>query len=60
MLRSVAKFPTYRRKFRQIVKALIIYSIAKEGSTKPIAYPAIKDGSMRSSSVRSVASVEIV
>ncbi|KAL3525700.1 hypothetical protein ACH5RR_014072 [Cinchona calisaya] len=60
MLRSVAKFPTYRRKFRQIVKALIIYSIAKEGSNTPISYPATKDGSMRSASIRSIASVEIV
>ncbi|XP_059623874.1 uncharacterized membrane protein At3g27390 [Cornus florida] len=47
MIRSVTKFPTYRRKFRQIVKALIIYSIEKEGS-------------IRSISSRSVASVEIV
>nr|XP_027078039.1 uncharacterized membrane protein At3g27390-like isoform X1 [Coffea arabica] len=60
MLRSVSKFPTYRRKFRHIVKALIIYSITKEGSNKPTSYPLTKDGSMRSASVRSVASVEIV
>uniref|UniRef100_A0A5B6ZXK5 Uncharacterized protein n=1 Tax=Davidia involucrata TaxID=16924 RepID=A0A5B6ZXK5_DAVIN len=47
MIRSLSKFPTYRRKFRQIVKALIIYSMEKEGS-------------MRSISSRSVASLEIV
>ncbi|KAL7231817.1 hypothetical protein ACSBR2_009950 [Camellia fascicularis] len=47
MIRSVSKFPTYRRRFRQIVKALIIYSIEKEGAN-------------RSFSMRSVASVEVV
>ncbi|KAA8531708.1 hypothetical protein F0562_006575 [Nyssa sinensis] len=47
MIRSVSKFPTYRRRFRQIVKALIIYSVAKEGLTGSI-------------SSRSVASVEVV
>lgn len=46
MIRSVSKFPTYRRRFRQIVKALIIYSIEKEGAN-------------RSFSMRSVASVEV-
>lgn len=62
MLRSVSKFPTYRRRFRHIVKALIIYSIAKEeGSNKPsMSCPAARDGPMRSASVRSVASIEIV
>ncbi|KAL7186095.1 hypothetical protein ACSBR2_027951 [Camellia fascicularis] len=47
MIRSVSKFPTYRRRFRQIVNALIIYSIEKEGAN-------------RSFSMRSVASVEVV
>ncbi|GAV80687.1 hypothetical protein CFOL_v3_24147 [Cephalotus follicularis] len=47
MVRSVSKFPTYRRRFRQVVKALITYSIEKEGLNKI-------------SSVRSVASIENV
>ncbi|CAK7337650.1 unnamed protein product [Dovyalis caffra] len=47
MSRSISKFPTYRRVFRQVVKALIGYSLEKEGA-------------MRSSSMRSVASNENV
>ncbi|XP_010269252.1 PREDICTED: uncharacterized membrane protein At3g27390 [Nelumbo nucifera] len=47
MMRSISKFPTYRRRFRQVVKVLITYSVEKEGPT-------------RSSSVRSVASIETV
>lgn len=47
MLRSMSKLPTYRRRFRQIVKALVIYSIEKEGVN-------------RSVSGRSVSSVELV
>ncbi|KAK1314514.1 putative membrane protein [Acorus calamus] len=34
MTRSITKFPTYRRRFRQVVKALISYSLEKEGSSK--------------------------
>ncbi|KAF8406335.1 hypothetical protein HHK36_008422 [Tetracentron sinense] len=45
--RSVSKFPTYRRRFRQVVKALMAYSLEKEGST-------------RSNSIRSVVSIEVV
>ncbi|KAL5557029.1 hypothetical protein UlMin_039265 [Ulmus minor] len=47
MVRSVSKFPTYRRKFRQIVKDLVHYSLEKDGSTI-------------SSSMRSIASAENV
>ncbi|GFY93817.1 hypothetical protein Acr_09g0002630 [Actinidia rufa] len=47
MVRSVSKLPTYRRRFRQIVKALIIYHMEKEGSNRSIY-------------LRSVASVEVV
>lgn len=47
MMRSMSKLPTYRRRFRQIVKALVIYSIEKEGVN-------------RSVSGRSVSSVELV
>ncbi|KAM3014381.1 hypothetical protein FF2_027096 [Malus domestica] len=32
MMRSVSKFPTYRRKFRHVVKALLAYSLPKEAS----------------------------
>lgn len=60
MIGSVSKFPTYRRRFRQVVKELIVYSMAKEESSKAIPCSAAKDGSTRSSSIRSVASVEIV
>lgn len=44
IVRSVSKLPTYRRKFRNVVKALIAYSFEK-------------DGTIRSSSARSVASI---
>jgi len=47
MIRSVSKFPTYRRRFRQIVKALVIYSLEKEGSNRFV-------------SGRSVSSIELV
>ncbi|KAJ0096298.1 hypothetical protein Patl1_28719 [Pistacia atlantica] len=47
MVRSVSKFPTYRRTFRQIVKALIAYSV--EGMDAKL-----------SNSNRSVVSIEIV
>lgn len=61
MIRSVSKFPTYRRRFRQVVKELIIYAVAKEESSKDVSCSAAaKGGSTRSSSVRSVASIEIV
>ncbi|KAL0377722.1 UNVERIFIED_CONTAM: putative membrane protein [Sesamum radiatum] len=73
MTRSVSKFPTYRRRYRQVVKDLINYSMGKESSSKAVAYTLTKDGSTRSvtsstakesstrsMSVRSVASVEIV
>ncbi|XP_077214104.1 putative membrane protein At3g27390 [Tasmannia lanceolata] len=47
MMRSVSKLPTYRRRYRQVVKALIAYSLEKEGS-------------IASRSTKSVASIEIV
>ncbi|XP_058228428.1 uncharacterized membrane protein At3g27390 [Rhododendron vialii] len=47
MIRSMSKLPTYRRRFQQIVKALVIYSIEKEGMN-------------RSVSGRSVSPVELV
>ncbi|GAB2282603.1 hypothetical protein Dimus_017141 [Dionaea muscipula] len=31
MVRSISKFPTYRRQFRQIVKALVAYRLENEG-----------------------------
>ncbi|KAI3452032.1 hypothetical protein Pfo_008697 [Paulownia fortunei] len=73
MNKSVSKFPTYRRRYRQVVKDLIIHSIIKDGSSKSIAYSVAKEGStrfisssaakessMRSMSSRSVASIDIV
>lgn len=47
VIRSISKFPTYRRRFRQVVKALMVYYTEKEGV-------------MRSCSMRSVASIENV
>lgn len=44
LTRGASKLPTYRRKYRQVIKHLIVYSMAK-------------DGAMRSMSMRSVASV---
>ncbi|XP_051140895.1 uncharacterized membrane protein At3g27390 [Andrographis paniculata] len=76
MCRSLSKFPTYRRKFRQVVKDLAAYSTGnecaaaqagggslgppKEGSNRSINYSAAKQSSTRSGSTRSVASIEIV
>ncbi|XP_059457984.1 uncharacterized membrane protein At3g27390 [Corylus avellana] len=34
MIRSVSKFPTYRRRFQQVVKGLISYSLEKERSSR--------------------------
>lgn len=31
MVRSVSKLPTYRRRFRKVVKALITYCLEKQG-----------------------------
>ncbi|OVA10451.1 hypothetical protein BVC80_8983g20 [Macleaya cordata] len=47
MTRSISKFPTYRRKFGQVVKNLAAYSSEKDSSTGSI-------------SLRSVASIELV
>ncbi|XP_058097090.1 uncharacterized membrane protein At3g27390-like isoform X1 [Magnolia sinica] len=33
MTRSISKFPTYRRRFRDVIKALIIYSLERGGSS---------------------------
>ncbi|GFQ05085.1 uncharacterized membrane protein at3g27390 [Phtheirospermum japonicum] len=75
MHRSVSKFPTHRRRYRQVVKDLILhtmgkdgsssksisYSVAKEGSNRSInSSSAVKEGSTRSMSVKSVASIDIV
>ncbi|XP_060194792.1 uncharacterized membrane protein At3g27390 [Lycium barbarum] len=62
MIRSVSKFPTYRRKFRQIVKTLIMqYSnSSREGSTRSVPRSVIKNSSTRSVSSRSNGSLEIV
>ncbi|KAK6923026.1 hypothetical protein RJ641_011330 [Dillenia turbinata] len=57
LARSVSKFPTYRRKYRQLVKALVSHSLEKESISQSIE----KDSSIKSSSVRSVvSSIEIV
>lgn len=50
MTRSITKFPTYRRRYRQVVKVLMAYCLDREGSTRT--------GSTRS--VASIASIEIV
>ncbi|KAF9622511.1 hypothetical protein IFM89_031915 [Coptis chinensis] len=47
MTRNISMIPTYRRKYQQVVKDLISYSLEKEGSSK-------------SNSMRSVASVDAV
>ncbi|KAK9948890.1 hypothetical protein M0R45_004444 [Rubus argutus] len=46
MMRSASKFPTYRRKFRQVVKALSTYAIQKEAT--------IRSNSIESTSVEDV------
>ncbi|KAF3438940.1 hypothetical protein FNV43_RR17215 [Rhamnella rubrinervis] len=55
MMRSVSKFPTYRRRFRQVVKALAAYSTEKEDFARSSSMRSIK-----SSSMRSIKSIEIV
>ncbi|OAY35456.1 uncharacterized membrane protein At3g27390 isoform X2 [Manihot esculenta] len=49
MVRSVSKFPTYRRRFRLVVKALITYSTDKEGTGR--------SNSVKCNSIRSVEDV---
>ncbi|WOK94313.1 hypothetical protein Cni_G03015 [Canna indica] len=51
--RSVSKLPTYRRRFRQVIKILLSYSLEKEGYSE-------RGRSYRSHSSRSISSVEIV
>ncbi|CAI9780770.1 unnamed protein product [Fraxinus pennsylvanica] len=68
MTKSVYKFPTYRRRYRQVVKNLICYSVSKDGScssakegfTRSITCSATKEGSNRSMSTRSIGSMDIV
>ncbi|PHT56914.1 hypothetical protein CQW23_05400 [Capsicum baccatum] len=62
MSRSVSKFPTYRRKFKQIVKTLAMqYSnSSREGSTRSVPRSVIKNSSTRSVSTRSNGSLDIV
>ncbi|POO02784.1 membrane protein [Trema orientale] len=47
MVRSISKFPTHRRRYRQVVKDIVAYYLEKENSN-------------RSSSMRSIASIENV
>ncbi|KAL1824319.1 hypothetical protein ACET3Z_011097 [Daucus carota] len=35
LVKSTSKFPTYRRKLRQVVKSLVIHALAKEGGPTP-------------------------
>ncbi|KAL6572938.1 hypothetical protein OROHE_002414 [Orobanche hederae] len=74
MRRSISKFPTHRRRYRQVVKDLILHTmgkdgssskcisrITKEGSNRSVSSSAAaKESSTRSMSVKSVASIEIV
>lgn len=73
IIRSSTKLPTYRRRFRQVVKALVAFALAKEGGSKAVDYSssksgsyrslsstAAKEGSNRSMSTRSIASLDIV
>lgn len=41
IIRGISKFPTYRRKFRQVVKALIVYNMEKESVTRPSSLPSV-------------------
>jgi hypothetical protein len=34
IVRSLSKFPTFRRRFRHVVKLLVAYSIEREGSCR--------------------------
>ncbi|ONK67274.1 uncharacterized protein A4U43_C06F18440 [Asparagus officinalis] len=47
MMRSISKFPTYRRRYRQVVKILMAYCLERDGTT-------------RTGSTRSMSSIEIV
>ncbi|KDP31916.1 hypothetical protein JCGZ_12377 [Jatropha curcas] len=61
MVRSASKLPTYRRRFRQVVKALIAYSTDKESDVRSNSVKSVgstKEGGVRSSSVRSVGSTK--
>ncbi|CAL1408682.1 unnamed protein product [Linum trigynum] len=67
MARTVSKYPTYRRRYRQVVKTLIAYSAEKDGvrlggssSMRLVAYSAEREELGKSSSVRSVACIEEV
>ncbi|XP_042058821.1 uncharacterized membrane protein At3g27390-like isoform X2 [Salvia splendens] len=70
MNRSVAKFPTYRRRYRHVVKELMAHAGGKGSSVMSVTHPLVKDGSINSStgkdgsmgsmSSRSVASIDIV
>ncbi|RWW27977.1 hypothetical protein BHE74_00022902 [Ensete ventricosum] len=53
MTRSVSKFPTYRRRYRQVVKVLMSYLTESEGSLE-------RGRSCRIHSTRSISSAEIV
>ncbi|KAF9678479.1 hypothetical protein SADUNF_Sadunf07G0039200 [Salix dunnii] len=41
IIRGISKFPTYRRKFRQVVKTLIAYNMEKESVTRPSSMPSV-------------------
>ncbi|VFQ86529.1 unnamed protein product [Cuscuta campestris] len=64
MVRSVSKFPTYKRKFKQIVKALFLHTMKGESSSRsitPYSFHKAAGASNRGSvSTRSAPSLEIV
>ncbi|RAL46719.1 hypothetical protein DM860_004998 [Cuscuta australis] len=64
MIRSVSKFPTYKRKFKQIVKALFLHTMKGESSSRyitPYSFHKAAAASNRGSvSTRSAPSIEIV
>lgn len=33
LVKSTSKFPTYRRRFRQVVKSLVTHALAKQGGS---------------------------
>ncbi|XP_042381890.1 uncharacterized membrane protein At3g27390-like [Zingiber officinale] len=53
MTRSGSKFPTYRRRFRQVIKVILAYSLEQEGTIE-------RGRSYKGHSSRSISSIEIV
>lgn len=74
MVKSISKFPTYRRLYRQVVKDLVIhcsekinhnvesvtFPISKQRSTRSTGSSGATEGSTKSASTRSIGSIEIV